>query len=86
MNLGALVHMGTIGALWASRGVKKDSKKDFSRQKIVNNLKMWKIFCTKVVVVVAVVFDGLFIGFVVVVVFVVIVVVVDPRNLPLKLG
>ena len=79
MNLGASVHMGTIGALWDSRGVKKDSKKDFSKRKMVNNLKMWKIFCTKVVVVVvvAVVVIGIFIGFVVVVVvFVVIVVVV----------
>ena len=77
MNLGASVHMGTIGALWASGGVKTDSKKDFSRQKMLNNVKMWKIFCTEIVVVaVVVVFVGIVIGFVVVIVVVVVVVVV----------
>ena len=55
MNLGASVHMGTIGALWASGGVKTDSKKDFSRQKMLNNVKMWKNFCTETVVVAVVV-------------------------------
>ena len=46
---------------------------------MLNNVKMWKIFCTKVVVVVvvfAVVVVGIFVGFVVVVVFVVFVVIV----------
>ena len=42
------------------------------RQKTLNNVKMWKIFCTKVVVV--------FVVFVVVVVAVVIVVVVVPDS------
>ena len=68
MNLGASVHMGTIGALLASGGVKTDSKKDFSRQKMLNNVKMWKIFCTEIVVVVV----GIVIGFVVVVVVVIV--------------
>ena len=40
------------------------------RQKTLNNVKMWKIFCTKVVVVAVVV--GIVIGFVVVVVVVVV--------------